>query len=95
MDPATDKDLYDIITSAFTFPVTEDNLFYANVVSFLPSDEGNNTPVEIEPNTIYRMNEVLITPENLGTGTVKISSYNIIVKVDILNYNEVNVRPGF
>ena len=95
VDPATDKELYDIITSAFTFPVTEDNLFYANVVSFLPSDEDNNTPVEIEPNTIYRMNEVLITPENLGTGTVKISSYNIIVKVDILNYNEVNVRPGF
>ena len=51
--------------------------------------------VKVEPNTIYRMGEVLVTPSNIGTGTVKITKYNIIVRVEIIDYNQINVRPSF
>ena len=90
-----DAELYNTVAAAFTIPATEDDLYYANVTSFLPEDEGDDTPVDIEPNTIYRMGEVLVTPSNIGTGTVKITKYNIIVRVEIIDYNQINVRPSF
>lgn len=95
VDPVDEAELYNTVAAAFTIPATEDDLYYANVTSFLPEDEGDDTPVEIEPNTIYRMGEVLVTPSNIGTGTVKITKYNIIVRVEIIDYNQINVRPSF
>ena len=77
----------------FTVANTEGNIYYANVTGFL--NNAGDSAVTVAPNTIYRMNEVQITPFNLTGGTVTSDEYNIIVKVDVLEYNEMVVKPSF
>lgn len=90
-----DDPLYDQLTAKLVFTVanTEGNIYYANVTGFL--NNAGDSAVTVAPNTIYRMNEVQITPFNLTGGTVTSDEYNIIVKVDVLEYNEMVVKPSF
>ena len=86
-------DLYNQLTSGIQFNTAGSGIYYANMVKFM--DESGENDVTIAPNTIYRMPEVVIDPFNLATGTVSEDSYNIIVKVTVLDYNEITVTPSF
>lgn len=95
--PVNNPDLYDKLTAGLVFTtVTTDNIYYANVTSFVEDNSGiAGDAVTIKPNSIYRMSEVSIAPYNLGFGTVTEDAYNVIVKVSVLPYNEVEVLPSF
>lgn len=88
----SDPDLYAQLTSRLNFNTVSDDIYYANVTSF---KEGN-APVNVAPNTIYKLTGVRITPFNLATGTETVDEeYNIIVKVTTVDYIEKNVTPSF
>lgn len=93
----SDLDLYEKLTAGLVFTtVTTDNIYYANVTSFVEDNSGiAGDAVTIKPNSIYRMSEVAISPFNLGFGTVSEDAQNVIVKVSVLPYNEVEVLPSF
>lgn len=93
----SDLDLYERLTAGLVFTtVTTDNIYYANVTSFVEDNSGTaGDAVTIKPNSIYKMSEVSIAPYNLGFGTVTEDAYNVIVKVSVLPYNEVEVLPSF
>ena len=95
--PVNNPDLYDKLTAGLVFTtVSDDNIYYANVTSFFEDNSGTaGDAVTIKPNSIYRMSEVSIAPYNLGFGTVTEDAYNVIVKVSVLPYNEVEVLPKF
>lgn len=95
--PGNNPDLYDKLTAGLVFTtVSDDNIYYANVTSFVEDNSGiAGANVTIKPNSIYRMSEVSIAPYNLGFGTVTEDAYNVIVKVSVLPYNEVEVLPSF
>ena len=85
-------DLYAQLTSRLNFNTVSDDIYYANVTSFKEGD----APVNVAPNTIYKLTGVGITPFNLATGTEAVDEeYNIIVKVTTVNYIEKNVTPSF
>ena len=87
-----DPDLYAQLTSRLNFNTVSDNIYYANVTSFKEGDD----PVNVAPNTIYKLTGVGITPFNLATGTEAVDEeYNIIVKVTTVKYIEKNVTPSF
>ena len=88
----SDPDLYAQLTSRLNFNTVSDDIYYANVTSFKEGD----APVNVAPNTIYKLTGVGITPFNLATGTEAVDEeYNIIVKVTTVNYIEKNVTPSF
>ena len=88
----SDPDLYAQLTSRLNFNTVSDNIYYANVTSFKEGD----APVNVAPNTIYKLTGVGITPFNLATGTEAVDEeYNIIVKVTTVDYIEKNVTPSF
>ena len=91
------SDLYENITAGLVFTtVATDNIYYANVTSFVEDNSGiAGANVTIKPNSIYKMSEVSIAPFNLGFGTVSEDAQNVIVKVSVLPYNEVKVLPSF
>ena len=85
-------DLYAQLTSRLNFNTVSKDIYYANVTSFKEKD----TPVNVAPNTIYKLTGVGITPFNLATGTETVDEeYNIIVKVTTVDYIEKNVTPSF
>ena len=87
-----DPDLYAQLTSRLNFNTVSDDIYYANVTSFKEGD----APVNVAPNTIYKLTGVGITPFNLATGTETVDEeYNIIVKVTTVDYIEKNVTPSF
>lgn len=88
----SDPDLYAQLTSRLNFNTVSDHIYYANVTSFKEGD----VPVNVAPNTIYKLTGVGITPFNLATGTEAVDEeYNIIVKVTTVDYIEKNVTPSF
>ena len=91
------SDLYENITAGLVFTtVATDNIYYANVTSFVEDNSGiAGGDVIIKPNSIYKMSEVSIAPFNLGFGTVSEDAQNVIVKVSVLPYNDVKVLPSF
>lgn len=85
-------DLWVQLTSRINFTTVSDGIYYANVTSF---KEGAS-PIDVAPNTIYKLTEVGIDPFNLTTGTETVDEeYNIIVKVTTVDYIEKNVTPSF
>lgn len=91
-DLPVDSDLYIQLTSTINFTTVSDGQYFANVAKF---DFGSTGKTAIEPNTIYKMNEVVISPFNVSTGTVTEDAYNVIVKVTAVPYATVNVTPDF
>lgn len=67
---------------------------YANVVNFSSDPEGN-TIVDITTGKIYRIQEVLVTPDALATTTQSTDASNIIVEVSIIPFTAENVYPVF
>lgn len=67
---------------------------YANVVNFSSDPEGN-TLVDITTGKIYRIQEVLVTPDALATTTKSTDASNIIVEVSIIPFTAENVYPVF
>lgn len=67
---------------------------YANVVNFSSDSDGNNI-VDITTGKIYRIQEVLVTPDALATTTQSTDASNIIVEVSIIPFTAENVYPVF
>ena len=89
---ASNPDLWEQLTSRINFTIVSDGIYYANVTSF---KEGAS-PIDVAPNTIYKLTEVGINPFNLTTGTETVDEdYNIIVKVTTVPYVIKNVTPSF
>lgn len=81
-----------IAVSETTYPQTEDGVAYANVVNF----QAGGETVAIKPSKIYRIDRVEINPFNLTTSPTKPSdSYNVIVKVTVIDFDQIDVTPGF
>lgn len=93
MDEAGDPLLYMALVGNFSLAVTNDNIYYANIVQF---KDNNGAPIDIQPAKIYKMDAVTITPANLTTGTVApADEYNVIVKVNVVDFDTINVTPVF
>lgn len=90
---ANNHDLWEQLTSRINFTIVSDGIYYANVTSFKKEDAS---PIDVAPNTIYKLTEVGINPFNLTTGTETVDEdYNIIVKVTTLPYGIKYVTPSF
>ena len=89
---AEGTDEYLAVTADINFTTVSDDIYFANVVKFMKDANNEQT---IAPNTIYKMAEVEINPFNLTTGTVGEDSYNVVVRVTPIDYNPINVLPGF
>lgn len=74
------------------YPNTADGIAYANIVSY----NGTEGVATMRPGNIYRMADVVVTPFNLtATPDAEEQAYNVIVKVTIIPFAEVNVTPEF
>ena len=71
---------------------TNDQEVYANVTSFL---KENSTALKFSTGMIYRVQNVLVTPDALATTTKSTDASNIIVEVSIVPFAEENVYPVF
>ena len=89
---AEGTDEYLAVTADINFTTVSDDIYFANVVKFMKDASNEQT---IAPNTIYKMSEVEINPFNLTTGTVGEDSYNVVVRVTPIDYNPIDVLPGF
>ena len=90
-----DQDLYQALVKDFVFEVTVGNLYYANIVQF-NNAATSGTKVDIKPAKIYNMDEVVINPYNLTTGTVKPQDErNVIVYVTVVDFDNITVYPSF
>lgn len=89
--PVEDENIVDQLTANLRFN-TESGIYFANMTQF---NTDASTKAEIKPNSIYKMSEVVINPFNVTTGTVTENAYNIIVRVTVVNYNEIPVLPSF
>ena len=89
---AEGTDEYLAVTADINFTTVSDDIYFANVVKFMKNASNAET---IAPNTIYKMSEVEINPFNLTTGTVGEDSYNVVVRVTPIDYNPIDVLPGF
>ena len=89
---ANNLDLWEQLTSRINFTIVSNGIYYANVTSFKEDD----SPIDVAPNTIYKLTGVGINPFNLTTGTETVDEdYNIIVKVTTVPYVIKNVTPSF
>lgn len=74
------------------YPNTADGIAYANIVSY----NGTEGVATMRPGNIYRMADVVVTPFNLtATPDAEEQAYNVIVKVTIIPFAQVNVTPEF
>ena len=90
-----DQNLYQALVKDFVFEVTVGNLYYANIVQF-NNAATSGTKVDIKPAKIYNMDEVVINPYNLTTGTVKPQDErNVIVYVTVVDFDNITVYPSF
>lgn len=74
------------------YTIGSDGVAYANVMSFT-TDAG--TAVEFMTGKIYKLQNVLITPDVLTTDTKSTTSSNVIVTVKVVNFTEENIYPVF
>lgn len=89
---ANNPDLWEQLTSRINFTIVSNGIYYANVTSFKEGD----SPIDVAPNTIYKLTGVGINPFNLTTGTETVDEdYNIIVKVTTVPYVIQEVTPSF
>ena len=79
------------LTTDYTLPTTDEYLF-ANI-NKLYSDAEKEVELELQPGKIYNM-EVLITPVNMSIDLRVPKSYNVVVKVSVVPFEEANIYPG-
>lgn len=65
---------------------------YANI-SKLVTANGGTTEIDLAPGKIYNM-EVVIDPANMIVDIVPPTSYNVVVKIMVEDFEEVNIFPG-
>lgn len=77
----------------FTYPVGPGNLTYANVDRLLQS--GTDTEITYQPGKIYKIEEVIFSPEIISASLTPTTDYNVIVNVSVADFESVAVTPGF
>lgn len=78
---------------SYTMPGNGVNGFlYANI-SKLVTANGGTTEIDLVPGKIYNM-EVVIDPANMIVDIVPPTSYNVVVKIMVEDFEEVNIFPG-
>lgn len=94
--PATGDDALKVEVG-FTYPVGPGNLTYANVDRLLQSGTGTGTGTEIiyQPGKIYKIEEVIFSPEIISASLTPTTDYNVIVKVTVADFEKQEVTPGF
>ena len=75
----------------FTYPVGPGNLTYANVDRLLQSD----TEIIYQPGKIYKIEEVIFSPEIISASLTPTTDYNVIVNVSVADFESEAVTPGF
>lgn len=76
------------------YTIGSDGIAYANVKSFSKNDAGTEE-VEFMTGKIYKLQNVLITPDVLTTDTKSTTSSNVIVTVKVVNFAKENIYPVF
>lgn len=94
--PATGDDALKVEVG-FTYPVGPGNLTYANVDRLLQSGTDTDTDTEIiyQPGKIYKIEEVIFSPEIISASLTPTTDYNVIVKVSVVDFESEAVTPGF
>lgn len=88
----TDDDALNVSVQ-FIYPTTgTDNLAYANVVNLFK--KNTSTPIVYQPGKIYTA-DIQIAPFNLSPSFEDITQYNIIVKVNVADFEKEEVTPSF
>lgn len=77
----------------FTYPVGPGNLTYANVDRLLQS--GTDTEITYQPGKIYKIEEVIFSPEIISASLTPTTDYNVIVNVSVADFESEAVTPGF
>lgn len=77
----------------FTYPVGPGNLTYANVDRLLQS--GTDTEITYQPGKIYKIEEVIFSPEIISASLTPTTDYNVIVNVSVADFESETVTPGF
>lgn len=90
--PATGDDALKVEVG-FTYPVGPGNLTYANVDRLLQS--GTDTEIIYQPGKIYKIEEVIFSPEIISASLTPTTDYNVIVKVSVADFESKAVTPGF
>lgn len=88
--PATGDDALKVEVG-FTYPVGPGNLTYANVDKLLNS----GTEITYQPGKIYKIEEVIFSPEIISASLTPTTDYNVIVKVSVADFESETVTPGF
>lgn len=73
------------------YPNTPNGIAFANITDYKLE---SGTAANMRPGKIYKMN-VNVSPFNLTTSPSAQDSYNVIVKVTVVPFAEVNVTPEF
>lgn len=76
------------------YTIESDGIAYANVMSFT-TDNAGTEEVEFMTGKIYKLQNVLITPDVLTTDTKSTTSSNVIVTVEVVNFAKENIYPVF
>ena len=76
------------------YTIGSDGIAYANVKSFSKNTAGTEE-VEFMTGKIYKLQNVLITPDVLTTDTKSTTSSNVIVTVEVVNFAKENIYPVF
>ena len=90
--PATGDDALKVEVG-FTYPVGPGNLTYANVDRLLQS--GTDTEITYQPGKIYKIEEVIFSPEIISASLTPTTDYNVIVNVSVADFESEAVTPGF
>lgn len=88
---ATDDDAL-VVKGDFLFPVREDGLAYANVYTL--NGGGESAGFTYRPGKIYQA-DASIAPFNVTPGFKDVTDYNVIVKVNVVDFEQVAVTPSF
>lgn len=84
------------IAGNFYYPTREDGLAYANVNRLLSPNAavGSTDVIKYLPGKIYTA-DITISPFNVTPGFKTVTDYNVIVKVNVVDFATVEVKPGF
>ncbi|HIZ85972.1 MAG TPA: hypothetical protein IAC04_05740 [Candidatus Coprenecus stercoravium] len=93
----SEPSLYSSLASAVQFPAissTGENVAYINVTGFAESVNGSAL-TSLKPGVIYKLGEVLVTPNFLSVSTQSTSATNIVVTVTVVDFTKQEVYPVF
>lgn len=77
----------------YLLPVTSGGYLFANVNKLYKSVTDTPVELKLQPGKIYNM-DVLITPVNMSVDLFTPESYNVVVKVSVVPFTEMNIYPG-